>query len=212
MVMLAILSLLIGAVLGSHLKVYILLPAIFSMLALVIFIKSACGYDLWSLALSAVLATVGLQIGYLVGSWSVNKLDSAVEQSHAALAAILKGDSSAARALYSDQDDVTFGNPFGPYGRGRMKVEETLADAASNYRDGELTDVESVAQYVSGDLACVVEVEHGRSKIGGANNLTPVALRVTSIFRLEHRAWKLVHQHADQITTSRPTAGFWGAI
>jgi ketosteroid isomerase-like protein len=209
MVMLTILSVLIGAVLGLRLKVYILVPAIFSMLALVIFIQSVCGYDFWSLAISAGLVTVGVQIGYLAGSVAVNDLDSAVEQSHAALAAILKGDSSAARALYSDRDDVTFGNPVGLYARGRIKVEETLAGAASNYRDGEITDVESVAQYVSGDLACVVEVERGRSKVGGANELTPVALRVTSIFRLEHRAWKLVHQQADQ-TVPRPAASAVG--
>ena len=42
-------------------------------------------------------------------------LDSAIEQSHAALAAILKGDPSVYKALYSDRDDVTLGNPFGPY-------------------------------------------------------------------------------------------------
>jgi hypothetical protein len=57
---------------------------------------------------------------------AANDLDSAIEQSHAALAAILKGDPSVYKTLYSDRDDVTLGNPFGPYARGRRKVEETL--------------------------------------------------------------------------------------
>jgi hypothetical protein len=51
---------------------------------------------------------------------AANDLTSAIEQSHAALAAILKGDPSGYRALYSLADDVTLGNPFGPYVRGRQ--------------------------------------------------------------------------------------------
>jgi ketosteroid isomerase-like protein len=133
-----------------------------------------------------------------------NDLDGAIEQNHAALDAILKGDPRGYKALYSDREDVTLGNPFGPYARGRKKVEETLAGAASHYRDGEVTGVERIATYASGDLACVVEVERGRSKVGGGEELVPVAVRVTSLFRLEHGAWKLVHRHADPITTPRP--------
>jgi hypothetical protein len=54
---------------------------------------------------------------------ATNDLTSAIEQSHAALGAILKGDPSVYQALYSLADDVTLGNPFGPYVRGRQKVE-----------------------------------------------------------------------------------------
>jgi ketosteroid isomerase-like protein len=135
-----------------------------------------------------------------------NDLTSAIEQSHAALEAILRGDPSVYQALYSSADDVTLGNPFGPYVRGRQNVETTLASAASHYRDGEATDVELIAKYVSDDLACVVEVERGRSKVGGAQEMATVAVRVTSVFRLESGSWKLVHRHADPITTPRPAA------
>ena len=135
-----------------------------------------------------------------------NDLDSAIEQSHAALGAIVKGDPSVYQALYSDAEDVTLGNPFGPYVRGRRKVEATLADAASHYRDGEVTGVELIANYVSDDLACIVEVERARVKVDGAEELVQAALRVTSVFRLEQGAWKLVHRHADPITTPRSAA------
>ncbi len=135
-----------------------------------------------------------------------NDLDSAIEQSHAALGAILKGDPSVYQALYSDAEDVTLGNPFGPYARGRQKVEATLAGAASHYRDGEVTGVELIANYVSDDLACIVEVERGKAKVGDGEELVQVAIRVTSVFRLEQGAWKLVHRHADPITTPRPAA------
>lgn len=133
-----------------------------------------------------------------------NDLNSAIEQSHAALGAILKGDPSIYQALFSLAEDVTLGNPFGPYVRGRQKVEATLAGAASHYRDGNVTDVELIAKHVSANLACVVEVERGQSKVGGAVEVVPVAVRVTSVFRLESGNWKLVHRHADPITTPRP--------
>lgn len=133
-------------------------------------------------------------------------IEAAIEESHAALDAILRGDPSGYESLFSNADDVTLGNPFGPYARGRRKVEETLARAAANYRDGEATGVDLVEQYVSDDLACIVEVEHGRAKVGGSNVLADVAVRVTSVFRREADTWKLVHRHADPITTPRPAS------
>jgi ketosteroid isomerase-like protein len=134
------------------------------------------------------------------------ELESAIQQSHEAVAGIFRGDAASAKALFSDRDDVTLGNPFGPYAQGRRQVEETLDRAASNYRDGELTGVELIASYVSDDLACVVEVERGRAKVGGGKDVFPLALRATSLFRLESGTWKLVHRHADPITTPRAAA------
>src|SRR2546422_10587617 len=116
---------------------------------------------------------------------ATNDLTSAIEQSHAALGAILKGDPSIYQALYSLADDVTLGNPFGPYVRGRQKVEATLAGAASHYRDGEVTGVELIAKSLSDPLACVVEEERARSKVGGAKEAGSVAVRVPTGFRSE---------------------------
>jgi hypothetical protein len=70
-------------------------------------------------------------------------LESARHQSRDAVAAIFRGNSQPAKALFSDRDDVTLGNPFGPFARGRKQLEEAPDRAASNYRDGEVTDVES---------------------------------------------------------------------
>jgi ketosteroid isomerase-like protein len=58
-----------------------------------------------------------------------------------------------------------------------------------------------VAKRVSDELAYVVEVEHLEAKVHGGRELTPYALRVTMIFGPEEGVWKVVHRHADQITT-----------
>jgi ketosteroid isomerase-like protein len=70
-------------------------------------------------------------------------------------------------------------------------------------RGGRATNFDLIARYVAEDLAVVVEVEHAETQAGGADTPSPPALRVTSVFRLEDGAWKLVHRHADPITTPR---------
>jgi ketosteroid isomerase-like protein len=126
-------------------------------------------------------------------------LDSAIAASHKALAAILKGDQSGYLDLFSTAEDVTLGNPFGPFGRGRKNVAARLAIAASKYRDGRNTNVELVERYVSHDLACVAEVESGEAKVAGSEEMSKISVRVTSVFRLEAGNWKLVHRHADPL-------------
>ncbi len=62
--------------------------------------------------------------------------------------------------------------------------------------------MELIAKYVSDGLACVVEVERGNAKVGGSDQTATLSLRVTSVFRLEHDVWKLVHRHADKSSRS----------
>ena len=137
---------------------------------------------------------------------STRSLDEAIEASHNALAAIVNGDPSGYQALYVEEEAPTLGNPFGPFAHGLENVVERLSGAATNYQDGEVTGVELIAKYVSDNLACVVEVESVRAKVGGSEEMASVSLRVTSVFRLERGNWKLVHRHADPITTPRPAA------
>jgi ketosteroid isomerase-like protein len=67
-----------------------------------------------------------------------------------------------------------------------------------------LVAFETVAKYVTPELAYVVWVERAKLKIGGMEDFAPSALRVTMIFRPEEGSWKVVHRHADSITTPKP--------
>ena len=64
--------------------------------------------------------------------------------------------------------------------------------------------MEIVAKHVTPELAYVVQIERPKAKIGGREDITPFALRVTMISRPEDGEWKIVHRHADSITTARP--------
>jgi ketosteroid isomerase-like protein len=60
-----------------------------------------------------------------------------------------------------------------------------------------------VEKRVTPELAYVVEIERAKAKIGGREDITPLALRATMIFRPEDGTWKVMHRHADPITTAQ---------
>ncbi len=132
------------------------------------------------------------------------ELNEVVEQYHAAAAEFIKGNPEPYKQLFSQRDDVTLGNPFGPFGRSWEKVSQIMDRASALYRDGELTGFENVSTYVTPELAYIVEVERFNVKISGSEQVVPVALRTTSIFRPEDGGWRIVHRHADPISSARP--------
>ena len=130
--------------------------------------------------------------------------DAVVEQYHLALGEFVKGNPEPAKMMYSHREDVTLANPFGPPVRGWEQVAATLERAASVIREGEVTGFDIVAKYVTPELAYMVWVERVKAKLGGRQEIVPFALRVTTIFRPEDGTWKVVHRHADPITTAQP--------
>jgi ketosteroid isomerase-like protein len=134
---------------------------------------------------------------------SASELDQLIEEQHLALDAFVKGNDEPLAELWSRTDDVTLGNPFGPFVRGSGQVAEAMKAAAANYTDGEATGFEQLSKHVTADLACVVEVERFTAKITGRHDFAPLSLRCTSIFRREDGRWRLVHRHADPITTAQ---------
>jgi ketosteroid isomerase-like protein len=130
--------------------------------------------------------------------------DLPLDEYHRAGLEITNGNAGVYKTLYSRRDDVTLANPFGPPACGWSEVFATLDRAAGNYRDGEAVSVENMSTVIGADLAYTVEIESYRARVGGAAEPTPVALRVTTIFRRENGTWKVVHRHADPITTPRP--------
>jgi ketosteroid isomerase-like protein len=135
---------------------------------------------------------------------AVDDVDQLIEQYHLALDEFMKGNPEPVRNLFSHREDVSLTNPQGSAARGWEQVAEAMERAAASRRDGKFVGFETLAKYVTPELAYVVEVEHLEAKVQGRGNITPYALRVTMIFRPEEGTWKVVHRHADQITTAHP--------
>jgi len=135
---------------------------------------------------------------------SVDDLDGVLERFKQAGNEFLKGNPKPVQTTFSHRDDVSLANPFGPPARGWEQVAEAQERGASVFRDGEIYAFEIVAKYVTPDLACILWIERTKAKVGGAQEVTPCDLRVTMTLRPEDGTWKVVHRHADPITTARP--------
>ena len=144
-------------------------------------------------------ATAGLE-----EPMSDSDLDLMVEKYHQALDAFIKGDPEQQKKLFSKRDDVTLANPLGPPARGTSAVEATMDRASSGLREGEPIRFERISGSTGTDLAYIVEIEWARAKVGGSDELSPIPLRVTTVFRREDGGWKVAHRHADPILSVRP--------
>src|SRR5829696_6058224 len=139
---------------------------------------------------------------------AVSDVEEVAKQYHLALGEFMKGNPEPAQKLFSHREDVTLANPRGGVAHGWEQVAKTMEHAAASRRDGDAIGFEIVAKYVTPELAYVVEVERLKAKIGGGEDITPYALRVTMILRPENGVWKVVHRHADQLTTAQPAATY----
>ena len=125
------------------------------------------------------------------------------DQYHQSVAAFIQGDPDVQKPLWSRRDDVTLANPLGPPAKGYDAVCQVMDRAALQISEGEGYTFDTITWVETADLAYEVGIEHSRAKLGGAAEKVPISLRVTTVFRREDDGWKIVHRHADPITTPR---------
>ena len=97
---------------------------------------------------------------------AADDLDQVIEQYHQAPDEFSRGNPDPVKDFYSGRDDVAIANPFFPLTRGREQVIARLERSVQNFRDGEV-GFQNVVKWVSDELACIVELEEWRTKVGG---------------------------------------------
>jgi ketosteroid isomerase-like protein len=129
------------------------------------------------------------------------ELDTVIEHYHRAAQAFARGDPDPIKALFSHTDDVLLANPFGPAVTGWAAASDRLDFASSRMHDGDVSGFDELARYVCDDLVVLHETEHWSSRVADRPRVEPFQLRVTTTFRHEKAQWRIVHRHADPITT-----------
>jgi ketosteroid isomerase-like protein len=122
-------------------------------------------------------------------------LTSTMPQLKVAETALHNGYASPRIAMWSHQDPVTL---FGTVTTktGWEAIRPTFDWLASTFSNCMSAEYEVLAAGTSGDLAYVVGIEHTTASLRGGPP-TYYSLRVTTIFRREDGAWKVVHRHGD---------------
>lgn len=135
---------------------------------------------------------------------AIDDVDELIERYFRAQGEFLRGNPEPVKDLFSHREDVTLANPYSPSVRGWDGVAKTIEHAAALRSDGTFLSWRILAKYATAELGYVVQVERAEAKIGSREDITPYAVRATMIFRPEEGEWKIVHRHADPITTPRP--------
>lgn len=130
---------------------------------------------------------------------SADDFNQTLQQERTANEHFLAGDAAPEKALWSHADDVTICGGWGAYEKGWEQVGPRLDWAAARFLEGD-TMSEMLAVGMSGDLAYTVWLDRGRVRVAGRDEFSPMALRVTHIYRREEGTWKIIHRHADPIT------------
>jgi ketosteroid isomerase-like protein len=131
-------------------------------------------------------------------------LDEFLDRYRRAVDAFVAGDFEPEKPLWSKADDATLANPLGPVARGWDAIVDAADRAAAALHDGKPLPAERISFYATADLAYTVEIERCTLSVGDAAAPSEVSLRVTTVFRREADGWKIVHRHADPITSARP--------
>lgn len=118
-----------------------------------------------------------------------------------ALNEFVKGNVGPWKQHCSHWDDVTIVGAWGGFEKGwAAQVVRRYEWAAGRFMGSESgVELENISLIVTPELAYSVDIERARVRVAGKGHLAAMALRVTTIFRLEDGDWKMVHRHADPL-------------
>jgi ketosteroid isomerase-like protein len=136
-----------------------------------------------------------------------DSLAKAIEVHQAAYSEFARGNPEPWKAHCSHQRDVTIIGAWGGYEKGwAEQVAQRYDWAASRFKglEGPM-EFENIALVVTPELAYSVDIERGQVRLEGRGDLVPMALRSTTVYRLEDGAWKMTHRHADPLVPIQTT-------
>lgn len=124
-----------------------------------------------------------------------------MKQREAAARSYVCGDPAPVASITTRVCPATFFGPRGDYNQGADEVLSTFNLGAAMFGTGSDTHFEILHMAASDSIAYWVGFQRANAQMHGSKDTIPMNLRVTEIFRREDDEWKLIHRHADLLTS-----------
>lgn len=119
--------------------------------------------------------------------------------------AYVNGDAGPLDTILTAADPTTFLAPSGDVVRGATAVASRYRTDAASFSPGGSSRFDVLQSGSSGAIGWWTGHQIAEAVVGDDDDLVPMKLRVTEVFRHEDGGWKLVHRHAEQ--AGDPTGG-----
>ena len=127
-----------------------------------------------------------------------NTVDELIERSAQANAALMRGDINTYLSLITATDDFTLMSPFGGVPTRGSQLTQDRWEAIGRFFKNGTFEQEVIESYGSADMVVLVLIERAQVEVGEMPR-QDWALRVTLVYRLDHKEWRLAHRHADPL-------------
>jgi ketosteroid isomerase-like protein len=124
-----------------------------------------------------------------------------MKQREEASRAFVSGDIDPLERISTHVLPATIFGPKGGYVEGADKVNAANASGAKHFELGGRTHFEVLQKVAGADVAYWAGIQRSTVQMKGKAESVPMDLRVTEVFRRENGQWRLVHRHADPLTS-----------
>lgn len=139
----------------------------------------------------------------IVGGRATLDFDDFMKRREQAAKAYVRGDAGPLNAMLVKEDQATFYPPNGGSVRGAKAVAARYDKDARSFLPQGTTDFDLLQAGAAGDIAFWTGFQNAKVVMRGHREPVSMRLRITELFRFEDGAWKLIHRHADAMTSQR---------
>jgi ketosteroid isomerase-like protein len=139
---------------------------------------------------------------------AASDLQLTIAQYHSAQKEFVKGNPQPLKDVCSHTSDVTILGGWGGFEKGWVEQVERRYDWASARfsSDEDQRQIENISLVATPEMAYSVDIERSKIRLANSQQVRSLALRVTTVFRLENGDWKVVHRHADPLVDVQAAA------